>query len=470
MADQEPELSGHLQDSIAFLAITSTPFLKLIRNFIKPELLPAEVSYHIVKACYRYYDIAKEAPQDHICDALNDVLKGVAESKRELVFSFLDRVSQMRPPNQDYVVNKLNSFVKSREFETGAVEFVKLVDQKRFLEAELLMYNVLRTGVESINIGCNYFTDFTSMMNPQGAECLTSMGLEYFDHYQTFKRGQLVVILAGYKGGKSWSLHHIGKESLLRGLNVLHVSHENSLELCERRYDRIIGSLAKDDLSNSEIPVRVFNKSTGRIEIIQVRRPSEYDVAARKAARSTIQRYGGRLIIRKFPMGSCDMRDLERYLDYLERFESFVPDVLSNDYPDVQKPLQAEQAVRDQLNETYIYHKKLADERKMLVVVPSQATREAIRAKRLTMKDFAQDIRKLATCDTTVAVCATDAQAMSGIATLYVVAARDGIMDVGCGILQNLDIGQFASCSFPIKLGVTVAEEEQSDTKKKKDA
>jgi hypothetical protein len=464
---EEKELSAHLQDSIAYLAVLSTPFLKLVRNFIKPELMPSETLYWVIKACYKYFDIAKEAPQDHICDALNDVLRGVSGTKKELVFHFLDRISQMRTPNSDYVINKLNSFVKSREFETGAVEFVKLVDQKRFLEAELLMYNVLRTGVEQVNIGCDYFKDFSTMLNSEVADNLTSMGLEYFDCYQTFKRGQLGVVLAGYKGGKSWSLHHIGKEALLRGLNVLHVSHENSAELCERRYDRIIGSLAKHDIANNDILIRVFNKNSGRVENIKVRRSSEFDIAARKEARKTIQRYGGRLIIRKFPMGSCDMRDLERYLDYLERFAGFVPDVLLNDYADIQKPLSPEKATRDQLNESYIYHKRLADERKMLVVTPSQATREAIRAKRLTMKDFAEDIRKLANCDWAIAVCANDAQASSGMATLYVVAARDGIMDVGCGILQNLDIGQFASCSFPIKLGVSVANEEtQTDSNK----
>ena len=457
---EEHDLSNHMQDSICFLAIMSSNFLKLIKNFVRPTIFSADEVHWVVRACYKYHDLTKEAPKDHLCDVLDDEIKGLPQTKKELIYHFIERISAMRNPNEDYVITKLNDFVKSREFETAAVDFVKLVDKKKFQDAELLMFNALRAGISKQNVGCDYFSDFSSLYRSEADEVLCTMGLEYFDCYRKFKRGELGIVLGGYKGKKSWSLHHIGKEALLRGLNVLHISHENSQELCERRYDRMIGSLAKHELAGQKIPVNFFDKTTNRLGVTEQIRPSEYDIEARKKARAVIQKFGGRLIIRKYPMGSCDMRELERYLDYLETFEGFVPDVLLNDYADIQKPMDSTKQTRDQLNETYIYHKRLADERNMLVVTPSQATREAIRAKRLTMKDFSEDVRKLANCDWTIAICQTDAQAGSSVATLYVVAARDGVMDVGCGVVQNLDIGQFASSSFPMKFGVSVAEEE----------
>lgn len=464
MAD-ENELSGHIQDSIAYLAITNTDFLKLVRNFVDTELFTSDVIHHVVRACYKYYDLTKEAPGDHICDILADEVKSMPESKRELVLHFLDRVSQMREPNGEYVTSKLNEFVKSRTFQLAAVEFVKLVDHKRFSEAELLMYGALKSGVKSLNIGCDYFADFSSMYRQEGNEWLTGMDLKYFDHLKRFKRGELGVILGGYKGKKSYTLHHIGLHALMRGLNVLHVSHENSLDICERRYDRMVGSLVDEKDRDIEVPIRSYDHAAEKVVISMIKRPCVSDSNERKRARRVLQRFSGRLIIKKFPMGSCDMRDLEHYLDYLERFEGFVPDVLLNDYPDVMRPLDASKQTRDQLNDSYIYHKKLADEKNMLVVVPSQATRSAIRAKRITMKDFAEDIRKLGNCDWAIAVCQTDAQSLSGIGSLYILASRDGLMDVGCGFVLNLEIGQYATDSFRLKLGVQVADEESGENK-----
>lgn len=462
MAD-ERELSGHIQDSIAYLAITSSDFLKLVRNFVDTELFSSDVVHIVMRACYKYFDLTKEAPGDHICDIIADEIKSVPEAKRELVTLFLDRVSQMREPNAAYVTTKLNEFVKSRTFQMAAVEFVKLIDHKRFSEAELLMYNALKSGVRSLNVGCDYFVDFSTMYGDH-EESLVSMGLVYFDSYRQFHRSELGVVLGGYKGKKSYTLHHIGVRALVRGLNVLHVSHENSQDICERRYDRMVGSLVDEKDRGIAVPVRSFNHTAEKVEVVMVKRPCISDAVERKKARATLHRFGGRLIIKKFPMGSCDMRELERYLDQLEQFESFVPDVLLNDYPDIQKPLDSSKQVRDQLNETYIYHKRLADERNMLVVVPSQATRAAIRAKRITMKDFAEDVRKLANCDWTIAVCQTDVQATSGLGSLYVVAARDGLMDVGCGLVLNLETGHFATDSFPLRAGVLVADESEEQS------
>lgn len=452
-------LSAHIQDSIAFLAITSTPFLKLVRNFVKPDILSSDAVYWVVKSCYQYYDLAKEAPGDHICDVLDDQIRGLNESKRELVYHFLDRVSTMKAPNFDYVISKLNAFVKTREFELGAVEFVKLVDKQRFNEAELLMYTILRRGIEREERGYKYTTDPLLRVEDE-EDILVGMGVKDFDALRKFHRSELLVLLGGYKGKKSFCATHIGIQGLLHGLNVLHVSHENSKLETLDRYDRGIGSLLKRADSSGDVEIRYIDESTGKLRTTTEWRPSVSDPEAQSKARKTIRRFGGELYVQKYPMYQCTVEELERYMDYLERFEDFVPDILINDYPDIMLPSDPRAATRDTLNHMYMVHKRWADERRMLVVVVSQARREAIRAKRLSQKDFAEDIRKLGNCDTAVGVCQTDTQSSAGLASLYIIGARKGIDNCGCGIVQNLDIGQFASCSFKLQLGVKVADEE----------
>jgi hypothetical protein len=397
---------------------------------------------------------------------LDQSLIGIEEKKKEIVFGFVDRISQMRPPNTDYVVSRLNEYVKTREFEHAALEFVRLVDRKQFKQAELIMYNALRAGVERENIGLDYFKDLNFESRRLHKQAIMRLGLKHFDIYRQFHRKELVCVLGGMKGKKSWAGHHFGVQALMHGLNVLHISHENSEEECEERYDRMAGAIANDKFEFDPVTIRFYDEEHQTLASEKRMRPCIKDSAARTEARRLLQKFGGRLIIKKYPMYFADMREVERHMDYLETFEGFVPDLLINDYPDVQKPLDGKKVTRDQVNETYMYNKRLVDERNMLGLVFSQATRAAIRAKRLTRKDFAEDIRKLANVDTAIGVCQTDAQAKMDIATLFVIAARVGVEDVGCGIVMNLDIGQFASDSFPVKFGVEVADEDKEKDKK----
>lgn len=459
MAQQE--LSPHIQDSIAYLTITSVEFLRVARLAIKPDILPSDVAFRTVKACYKYYDLTKEAPGDHICDVIQEELSGISESKKELVYHFLDRVSQMKPPNTKYVIQQLNTYAKTRTLEVAAVDFVKLVEKQRFSEAELIMYEALKTGIVSEEVGYDYLHD--APVTPDVEERLVSMGLTHFDKIRVLKRQDLVVFLGGPKGKKSWALTHLGKEGLLQGRNVLHISHENSEQETVDRYDRmIIGATGRYWDKREPVKICYVDDDTEKLAYDEEFRHCIRDPEVPQKARDVMRKFGGRLIVKKYPMYSCTADEIERYLDYLERFENFVPDILINDYPDIMKTNESN-ANRDNLNVLYMKHKRWADDRNMLVAVVSQARREAIRAKRLTMKDFAEDIRKVANCDVAIGICQTDAQSEAGLATLYVLAARTGASDVGCGICQNLDIGQFATQSFPAKLGVQVADEDDSE-------
>lgn len=450
MATEQP--SAHLQDSICYLCITNAEFLKLARNTVPYKLFASDIVQLVIRACFKFYDIAHSSPNDHICEAVTDEAHTLSEEKRTLVFSYLDRIASMREPNFDFVVQKLSKFIKTREFENAAVEFVRLVERQDFTAAESLMYGALRTGIERENIGCDYFKDLSTLLRTPEHTYLMPTGIAQLDLIRKFKRKELLCVMGGYKGKKSWTGQHIGKIALMQGLNVLHVSHENTQEQVEQRYDRMFGSLFRAEDEGKERPFFTVD-CEGRVASVMQKRPSVLDIAACKRARKTMERFGGRLIIRKYPMGQCDMYQLESYLDYLEVYERFVPDVIINDYPDIMKPMDPRKITRDQINETYIYHKRIADERSALVVVFSQAGRAAIRAKRLTMKDFAEDIRKLANVDTALALCQTDLQAEASLATMFVVAARDGLMDVGCGVVMNLDYGQPFTGSFPVRVG-----------------
>ena len=100
-------------------------------------------------------------------------------------------------------------------------------------------------------------------------------------------------------------------------------------------------------------------------------RESVFSVEAVRAVRDKVRRFGGRAIIKKYPMGTCSVGEIDRYLDYLETFKHFIPDMLIGDYVEKMKMPKAGEG-RDSINETYINLKRIADERNIADVTASQ--------------------------------------------------------------------------------------------------
>ena len=444
----ESVLSQTLQDAIAHLCIVSDDFLKRCKHALNPAFLTEPVTSRIVNICYDYFDQFEKAPKSNFREELNRHLIGIPLERKELQLIYVDKLLQQKLPDISYVLHRLNLFVRASELSQVAISIAQDVSEGNFIAAEKAMREALHAGIHEENTGIEYFTDKsymyrsyddTDILIPTGIPALNSI-------IKGYRRKQLLCFMGGPKGKKSWALMHITKPALLRGLNVLHISHEMTEEEVQRRYDRMFGVLTKESSSKNyliETRDESGNKNTKEIFCNSV-----FDSKAVAKARQKMRHFGGRLIIKKYPMGACTMDEIFRYLDYLEDFESFIPDVLLNDYVDIMSG-NGRTELRHRLNDLYIAHKGLADERSILVATVSQIRRSAIRRPILTLADFAEDIRKAANVDTAIAVCQTDEQVKVEQAKLYVVANREAGIDRWVGIGMNLDIGQFCLWSQP---------------------
>ena len=444
-------------DGISFYCIYDTDFLKVVRLSLDPSYMPSIWTKIVVESCYEYYELTKEAPENNFTDIIEHKISPYMEERKKIIREYISKIKEYKtnnnPQNKTYVLNRLSEFVHIRRFTEGAVEFAKIIDSGEVEHAREFMLKILRSGADLNQNGCDYFKDFSSMYSIDTTECLFPYGIKNIDAMRDgFKRKEFVVGLGAYKGSKSWSVIHLGVQALFEGLRVLHVSHENTREETEERYDRMIGGLLpvkyKD---NPERPYYQFDYATHKITYKKMKGATVDNIEKRIRARKILKKYGGDLKIYKYPMGSCSMYDIWKLLDYLESVENFVPDVLINDYVDVMKPMDANKSTRDQLNEAYIEHKKMADERNMVVITLSQVRREAIEQEKIKKSDFAEDIRKLANVDTVYSICQTGGQLKKSIATFHIMAVRQGESGYGCGIVQNLDFGRFCTQSFHIK-------------------
>jgi len=97
------------------------------------------------------------------------------------------------------------------------------------------------------------------------------------------------------------------------------VTHELTEIEVEMRMDMMWGAMVNEK-EPKEVKIKTRDES-GKFDTIVDTRPSVYDIDAVSKSRDVMMRFGGRLIIKKYPINTCTMEELNRFLDYLEQFE-----------------------------------------------------------------------------------------------------------------------------------------------------
>lgn len=456
MSKPDSAVSQRIQDAFVYLSITDQKFLQIARKSVKSRWFSSEVTENIVDLCYSFFDQFGQAPGDHLHDEVVRFLNGKPDDTKRLYIDYLTKLQTIEPPNRAYVIARINAFVRAREFEEAAIKFVQLTKDLKFEEARDLMMKALKTGIEEEEVGIKYLSSQpTYLLDEAEQDYLIPIGIDTIDERMPrgLRRTDFVVILGGYKAGKSWSCNHFGREGMLRGLKVLHISHENSAKEVEMRYDMTFGAMRAfgDD---PYVMIEEIDAEGHSIKAERTITPSVFDGGLVVQIRKKVARFGGELIIKKYPMGQCDINEIRRYLDYLETYEGFNPDIVINDYVEKMR-LPTGEWRRDGINDVYMQSKGIADERKLLMLTVSQTTREALEKEFLRQKDFAEDIRKLGDVDVAFGISRTREQAERRRMQFYVIANRHGPMDFGCQMATNFDIGQFCVADWPLKATVT---------------
>lgn len=454
MADVQANkvIGAHLQDCIVRLAIQSDEFLRIVRPVLPPKLFTSQIPANLFQLCVSYWDTFRKAPGDHFHDEFVRFISQRPESDKKYYIDYVDRIRGFSNPDLSYVLERLNEFIRARRFEEAAVEFAEHTARGDFSQAEQVMYSALKSGIGKFELGLDYLhtKGLPGRSDPERSKFLMRTGFKPLDRViGGYKRGQFIVWMGGYKGKKSWSLMHTAVTALTHGLTVVHISHEMTTEEIETRYDMMIGGLSSDE-SLKPLKLMVWNEDAEAFDETTITPKSVYDWDRVKKARRVMRRFGGRLIVKKYPMGLVNMQEVNRYLQHLE-IEGINVDVLINDYADIMAPIDYRKELRHQINETYIYHKRLADERNILVFTATQVPDSAIRKATVTIRDFSEDRRKAGNVDMALALCQTDEQEEDCIATVMIVANRTGVQGYRFLVGAVPQIGQLALWSAPIK-------------------
>ena len=444
-------LNQHLQDSYLWLAIMDDDFLVKVAANVDSELFTSSLTRNLVALCYDYQAAHKAAPGVHFHDEVARFVDGKGEDETEEYIRYVERLMEMPTPNAGYVLHRTNDFVKVRSREIAVVQAADLLAEGQLEQADNYLYQALHAGIPAEENALNYLVDHSSLVEREAYVHMMPTGIPAMDRLiQGYDRGQLIVTLGGYKAGKTWWLMNLARTALSKGLHVLHLSFEVSMRQMEERYDMMLTRKGKWNVGEVREYTHFDGSKEGndRFSRKEIVIESVHAPSAVIAARRTLSRFGGRLMIKKYPMGQCTPAEVERLLAYLETYEHFVPDVILLDYIDIMSLGGLASELRHQLNAGYIWAKGLADERNVLVATVSQVNRAALYKRHLTQKDVAEDARKVGNCDLMQVIGRDKNDLKRGLAGMGVIANRDGPQDCYCTFVPLFDVGQFCLSSW----------------------
>jgi replicative DNA helicase len=448
MPDVKSKLSGVLQENVLTLLCFDDEAAGIVTRVVDVGLFESSIYRRIAESAARYYKRYERAAGDHLPDLFEELLAHSDKPERRVLERTLKNLRKHRDSvNRKFVLDELERFVDQQTMRRTVTEAADLLRSGDLEKAKRVMADGAKTRSHVFQAGDTVrtlakrasFFDVTEEVAPLGIEPMDRM-------YMGPAAGELFTFLAPTNRGKSWFLQHVARACLLQRLKVLDISLEMSAIKKGRRYVQSVLSMTKRQMS--EVRTQILQTDDRglltRIDADTLTdRRSLADSDAHNFVNKRLQRLRmlDNLIIKQFPTGQLTIDAMYAYMDMLEQYEGFVPDVLLVDYADLMKIDTAN--LRLDTGRVYKELRGVAVERNIRVFTASQTNRGGEDSKVLTVKYMGEDYSKAQTSDTVVSYNQTKNEKAMGVARLFVAKARDEASSQTVVISQAYAIGQF---------------------------
>jgi replicative DNA helicase len=444
----EERLSGALQENVLTLLVHSDTACKIIRGAVSPNLFESAVFREVAKHAIDFIDQFGEAIKDHLADSLDDILRGDDKRKATSFQRLLENLYEAKDSvNTEYVVSQLHKFVRQQNLKSAVVLAVEALEDGRIDAAEVELQKGLTSQVSVFEKGMTFSDPMQSLSFLDQIEQPMLTGIGELDRRGVGpNRKEQFVIMAPAGMGKTWGLIQLGKWALLQRYSVLHITLEMSERRVAQRYIQALFAVSKKD---ARVRLPSFRKDeSGAMEDLfyeEVEQLCLTDPHIKAKLSTRITREFSRrppLIIKEFPTSMLTVPMFESYLDGLERFHKFVPDMVIIDYPDL-FALDASD-LRVSIGNVNKQLRGVAVKRNHAQVIASQSNREGAKARIVDSTHAAEDYSKIATADVVMTYSQTLQEKRLGLARLFVPKARNDEDKFVALITQSYPIGQFA--------------------------
>jgi len=451
------ELSLGSQENILTLLCFDNEAAPIIISNIEVGLFSNPYYRNIAYKAITFYQEFDEVPKNHIADLLeleiNDSKTGSIYAK--MLGALFENAESV---NKEYALKTLEKFVKEQSLKITITRAAEAIQSGRLEEAEHILEKGRKKTISTFDPGTFMFQDMTksfSFFDTLDQESLIYTGIKQLDDLEVCPSpGELFIFVARSGAGKSWFLVHLSKYALLQRKKVLHISLELSEDRLKGRYfQSFFGLLNKS--TNAPISSPVFEvDEDGTFSKVNYRELYGIKSLHERLIIPHLQKelskfFQFQLVLKEFPTGTLSVDRLNAYLDNLESYHNFTPDIILLDYLDLMDIDAAK--LRIDLGQTAVALRGIAGERKIAMVTVAQTNKSAEGRKLLTRKFLAEDFSKVRVADNLITYTQARSERKQGIARLFIDKARNAPDGSTIGITQNYAIGQFCISSARIK-------------------
>ncbi len=402
---QIDEIKTELEKDMIMAMILDNGFLKNIIPILKIDLLEISFLKLVAKWCINFYNKYEKAPKNEITIMFEEYKQQSRdESKAETIEIFLNNLSSQHQDgkyagNSLYLLDRVEKYFKIKSLEQLKNNITGAILEDDILKAESYISNYTRIS-RPVSDGIDILKDTSQAISIlyETEDKLFKLPGQLGKKIKYFCRDDLVACVAPAKRGKTWWLIEMATRALYAKRKVLFVSLEmTTSQMISRVYQNLLGECKvlpeERTEKESEIEVPCFIKDN----FVGQKEKNKKGLTPKKISRKTksLKRMlkNGQFILTSFPANSAGVQDIKNYLDNLNHFDKFTPDVIVVDYADILKAEKISKDERHQIDSTWRGLRQLAQERHCLVVTASHSNKGTF-DKDITAKDITEDIRK----------------------------------------------------------------------------
>ena len=386
-------------------AVVSDRFLRQLVSLDPLPLIDNKLLRIILTLCCEYFKQHQTAPGPHIRDVWAIYRRDADEdeAKLELVDRTIEKVLGEHEAgkiqfNAEYVLSLAEQYLKLRKLKRVADDIRAAVTMKDPTAADsaIVKYAPVRLdgGGGSVPTEQGFFAELFGEDERPLFQFPGPFG--QLLNGQLFRTGFLS-FTGPAKVGKSWVLMECALKAWWQRCNVAYfiVGDMSLRDVKERIASHMTQLQSRRHVKKSvRVPKAPQN---GNPEITaEEREVASYTLSdLGEAEKSWHRRTKGKsLRVDCFPGKSKSIRDLDAVLDGWEHFHKFMADVVVIDYADVLGPSGKREALRDEINDTWIYMRALAQKRNCLLITATQGDAQSYGKRYLDMGNFSDDRRK----------------------------------------------------------------------------
>tara|TARA_R110000751_G_scaffold76560_2_gene154405 strand:- start:473 stop:1792 length:1320 start_codon:yes stop_codon:yes gene_type:complete len=404
-------ISDNTKKGCLYLLKHDLEFFSEIMPLLKPEFFDFPAYKNLFLGISNYYDEYRKLPSDRVLpDYILNQVSGASNDGIDYVGTIAEVNSFDKSciNDREFLLDTVEMFARQKAMEHAIRKAVGILNEEGDPGAvEELVKSALLVN-RSVDVGQDYFTDVNTRLQRNAEDKRDQLiPTAFVTHNRNLEGGlarkELAMVAAPPGVGKSLYLVNQGAAAIREGKNVLYVSLEMSEDKIAGRFDSVLS-----DLNNKDLKEKPLAKLKLKEVLSEIKEKSR-----------------GRLIIKEFPTGSCNVNQLRAYLVQLRLHRDFVPDLLIVDYLELLRPnrqIDAEYQAQQRISEEL---RGLAVEQNALLWTATQTNRQARRVNIITDAELGDSYGKIRTADWAISLNQNQEEYDDGVMRVFVMKARD---------------------------------------------